>query len=77
VAGACAGRSGLLTSAIPSAFAGNLTLFGSIADPIVVESAGKLDTTVGVGAYVRVGAPITRTTLQLGAVWLARTGLAG
>jgi Na+/H+ antiporter NhaD/arsenite permease-like protein len=74
VAEAGGGRTGFLTLAMASTLAGNLTLVGSVANLIVVESARKLGVTVGFGAYLRVGLPITLTTLLLGALWLARTG---
>jgi Na+/H+ antiporter NhaD/arsenite permease-like protein len=77
VAEAGGGRRGFLTLAMASTLAGNLTLVGSIANLIVVESARKLGVTVGFGAYLRVGVPITLTTLLLGAMWIARTGTAG
>lgn len=50
--------------------AGNLTVTGSVANIIVVESA-KPDVHVGFWDYLRVGLPITVTTLAVGWVWLA------
>jgi Na+/H+ antiporter NhaD/arsenite permease-like protein len=65
------GRVGLLTLAMASTLAGNLTIVGSVANLIVVESARKLGVTIGFWAYLRVGLPITIATLAIGAAWLA------
>jgi len=65
------GRVGLLTLAMASTLAGNLTLVGSVANLIVVESARKLGVTIGFWTYLRVGLPITIVTLAIGAAWLA------
>jgi Na+/H+ antiporter NhaD/arsenite permease-like protein len=70
VAEAGAGRAGYLVLAMASTLAGNLTLVGSVANLIVVESARKLGVTVGFWGYLRVGLPITLLTLALGAAWL-------
>ena len=70
VAEAGAGRTGYLVLAMASTLAGNLTLVGSVANLIVVESARKLGVTVGFWGYLRVGLPITLLTLALGAAWL-------
>jgi Na+/H+ antiporter NhaD/arsenite permease-like protein len=67
-------RTGFLTLAMASTLAGNLTVVGSVANLIVVESARRLGVTVSFWAYVRVGAPITAATLGIGAAWLAATG---
>jgi len=64
------GRSGLLTLAMASTLAGNLTLIGSVANLIVAESARKVGVVVGFWAYARVGVPVTLITLWLGASWL-------
>jgi len=62
-----------LVLAMASTLAGNLTITGSVANIIVVESA-KPDVHVGFWDYFRVGLPITATTLVFGAVWLAWVG---
>ncbi|MDA0699618.1 MAG: hypothetical protein O3A02_00195 [bacterium] len=43
--------------------AGNLTLIGSVANLIVVESARKLGGVVRFWAYARAGVPVTLITL--------------
>jgi len=53
------------------AFAGNLTLLGSVVNLIVVESARKLGVHLSFGEYFRSGALITLVTLVLGILWLA------
>ncbi len=62
-----------LVLAMASTLAGNLTITGSVANIIVVESA-KPDVEVGFWDYFRVGLPITVLTLLFGAVWLAWVG---
>jgi Na+/H+ antiporter NhaD/arsenite permease-like protein len=59
-----------LTLAMASTLAGNLTITGSVANIIVVESA-KPDTNIGFWDYFRVGFPITVITLVFGWTWLA------
>lgn len=61
-----------LILAMASTLAGNLTITGSVANIIVVESA-KPEVHVGFWDYFRVGAPITVTTILFGALWLAYT----
>jgi Na+/H+ antiporter NhaD/arsenite permease-like protein len=58
-----------LALAMASTLAGNLTVTGSVANIIVVESA-KPDVHVSFWEYFRVGLPITVTTLTLGWLWL-------
>ena len=58
-----------LALAMASTLAGNLTITGSIANIIVVESA-KPDTRIGFWEYFRVGLPITVMTLIVGWAWL-------
>ena len=62
-----------LVLAMASTLAGNLTITGSVANIIVVETA-KPDVHVGFWDYFRVGLPITALTLLIGAVWLALVG---
>ncbi|HEX6503610.1 MAG TPA: anion transporter [Terriglobales bacterium] len=62
-----------LVLAMGSTLAGNLTITGSVANIIVVETA-KNDVHIGFWDYFRVGLPITVLTLILGAGWLAWTG---
>jgi len=59
-----------LTLAMASTLAGNLTITGSVANIIVVETA-KPEVEIGFRDYVRVGIPITLTTLLVGWYWLA------
>jgi Na+/H+ antiporter NhaD/arsenite permease-like protein len=53
-----------------STLAGNLTITGSVANLIVVESA-KREMEIGFWDYFRVGLPITLATLLVGLAWLA------
>jgi len=58
-----------LALAMASTLAGNLTITGSMANIIVVESA-KPETKIGFWEYFRVGLPITLMTLIVGWAWL-------
>ncbi|HOX01877.1 MAG TPA: anion transporter [Candidatus Paceibacterota bacterium] len=59
--------------AMATTFAGNLTILGSVANIIVVESArGHLD--VGFWDYARLGIPITLATTLAGLGWLVFLG---
>lgn len=62
-----------LVLAMASTLAGNLTITGSVANIIVVESA-RPDTTITFWEYFRVGLPITLITLAFGWAWLAWVG---
>lgn len=59
-----------LALGMASTLAGNLTITGSVANIIVVESA-KPDTNISFWDYFRVGLPITIITLAIGWAWLA------
>ncbi|HET7209681.1 MAG TPA: anion transporter [Terriglobales bacterium] len=59
-----------LLLAMASTLAGNLTITGSVANIIVVETAKK-ETPIAFWDYFRVGLPITIITLAIGAAWLA------
>ena len=59
-----------LALAMASTLAGNLTITGSVANIIVVESA-KPDVHIGFWDYIRVGLPITLLTIGFGMAWLA------
>ena len=59
-----------LALAMASTLAGNLTITGSVANIIVVESAGP-EIEIGFWDYFRVGLPITLATLLVGSLWLA------
>jgi Na+/H+ antiporter NhaD/arsenite permease-like protein len=52
-----------------STLAGNLTITGSVANIIVVESA-KPDVEIEFRDYVQAGVPITVLTLLVGWAWL-------
>jgi Na+/H+ antiporter NhaD/arsenite permease-like protein len=58
-----------LALAMASTLCGNLTITGSVANIIVVESA-KPDVDVSFWDYFRVGLPITALTLAVGVAWL-------
>jgi Na+/H+ antiporter NhaD/arsenite permease-like protein len=62
-----------LALAMASTLAGNLTITGSVANIIVVETA-KPDVHIGFWDYARVGFPITILTIAVGLGWLALTG---
>lgn len=62
-----------LALAMASTLAGNLTITGSVANLIVVESA-KPELEIGFWDYFRVGLPITVATLLVGWAWLAWVG---
>jgi Na+/H+ antiporter NhaD/arsenite permease-like protein len=55
--------------ALTSTFAGNLTLFGSVANVIVAQSA-QPRVSLGFGDFLRAGAPITLVTTAIGALLL-------
>jgi Na+/H+ antiporter NhaD/arsenite permease-like protein len=59
-----------LVLAMASTLAGNLTITGSVANIIVVESA-RPDVHIGFREYFRVGLPVTVATLFIGWLWLA------
>ena len=59
-----------LALAMASTLAGNLTITGSVANIIVVESA-QPEVEIGFWDYFRVGLPITLATLLVGWAWLA------
>jgi Na+/H+ antiporter NhaD/arsenite permease-like protein len=59
--------------AMASTLAGNLTITGSVANLIVVESA-RPELEIGFWDYFKVGLPITVATLLIGWAWLAWVG---
>jgi Na+/H+ antiporter NhaD/arsenite permease-like protein len=59
-----------LALAMSSTLAGNLTVLGSVANLIVVESARREGIVVSFWEYCRVGVPITLLTLAFGIAWL-------
>lgn len=61
-----------LILAMSSTLAGNLTITGSVANIIVVETA-RPEVEIGFTDYLRAGLPITITTLVLGLGWVAWT----
>jgi Na+/H+ antiporter NhaD/arsenite permease-like protein len=62
-----------LVLAMSSTFAGNLTLLGSMANLIVAERARAKGVTLGFGAYLRAGLPVTMLTLLWGIAVLVLT----
>ena len=62
-------RTTWMVLAMASTLAGNLTITGSVANSIVVETA-KPEVEVGFRDYLRVGVPITLITLLVGWGWL-------
>jgi Na+/H+ antiporter NhaD/arsenite permease-like protein len=63
-----------LTLAMSSTLAGNLTVLGSIANLIVIESARRRGIRISFAEYARVGVPVTIVTILVGVLWLARLG---
>lgn len=71
VAGLSDPRAGWLTLAAASTLAGNLTLLGSVANLIVVESAARHQVHLSFWEYTRAGLIITLISLVLGTAWIA------
>ena len=59
-----------LALAMSSTLAGNLTVLGSVANLIVVESARRGGVSISFWDYARVGIPVTLLTLAIGVAWL-------
>ena len=60
-----------LALAMSSTLAGNLTVLGSVANLIVVESARRRGTDLSFGEYLKVGVPLTILTTVFGVAWLS------
>jgi Na+/H+ antiporter NhaD/arsenite permease-like protein len=60
-----------LALAMSSTLAGNLTLLGSVANLIVVESARRAGTELTFLEHLKVGVPLTVLTTLVGVAWLA------
>jgi Na+/H+ antiporter NhaD/arsenite permease-like protein len=67
-------ESAWLALAMSSTFAGNLTLLGSVANLIVVESASRQGVRISFMEYCKVGIPLTLLTLLMGIAWLMWVG---
>ncbi len=67
---AAARESAWLALAMSSTFAGNLTILGSVANLIVVESARRRGIEIRFREYLKVGVPLTILTTSLGIAWL-------
>ena len=63
-------HSAWLVLAMASTLAGNLTITGSVANIIVVETA-KPEVEIGFRDYLKAGVPITLMTLLVGWAWLS------
>jgi Na+/H+ antiporter NhaD/arsenite permease-like protein len=61
---------GWLVLSMASTLAGNLTLLGSVANLIVVESARRDGVKLSFWEYAKVGVPVTVLTLGGGMAWL-------
>jgi Na+/H+ antiporter NhaD/arsenite permease-like protein len=59
-----------LALAMSSTLAGNLTVLGSVANLIVVETVARKGVTISFWEYCKVGIPLTVLTLLLGIAWL-------
>jgi Na+/H+ antiporter NhaD/arsenite permease-like protein len=66
-------RTAWMVLAMASTLAGNLTITGSVANIIVVESA-KPEIEIGFRDYLKAGVPITLMTLLVGWAWLNWVG---
>jgi Na+/H+ antiporter NhaD/arsenite permease-like protein len=64
-------HSSWLTLAMASTLAGNLTLLGSLANLIVLESARRRGVKLAFGDFLKVGPPVTILTLAFGVWWLS------
>jgi Na+/H+ antiporter NhaD/arsenite permease-like protein len=62
-----------LALSMSSTLAGNLTVLGSVANLIVVESARRSGTRLGFLEYLKVGVPLTILTTLGGVAWLCLT----
>ncbi|HEY5312487.1 MAG TPA: SLC13 family permease, partial [Pirellulales bacterium] len=60
-----------LALAMSSTLAGNLTLLGSVANLIVVETARRHGTELSFLEYLKVGVPLTLLTTLVGIAWLS------
>lgn len=59
-----------LALSMSSTLAGNLTLLGSVANLIVVESARRSGAEISFLEYLKVGVPLTLLTTAMGVAWL-------
>ncbi len=59
-----------LALAMSSTLAGNLTILGSVANLIVVESARREGVSISFWEYSKVGIPVTILTIAMGIAWL-------
>jgi Na+/H+ antiporter NhaD/arsenite permease-like protein len=62
-----------LALAMSSTLADNLTMLGSVANLIVVESTRRARVELGFGEFLKVGIPLTLLTTLVGIAWLALT----
>ncbi|MHB1558426.1 MAG: anion transporter [Isosphaeraceae bacterium] len=62
-----------LALAMSSTLAGNLTMLGSVANLIVVESARRSRIELTFGEFLKVGVPLTLLTTLVGIAWLSWT----
>ena len=62
-----------LALSMSSTLAGNLTVLGSVANLIVVESARRSGTHLSFLEYLKVGVPLTLLTTLAGVAWLSLT----
>ncbi len=61
-----------LVVAMASTLAGNLTILGSVANLIVVQSARSRHVEIGFWEHLKVGLPLTILTIAVGVFWLGR-----
>lgn len=70
IPGPAARDAGWLALAMSSTLAGNLTVVGSVANLIVIESAARKGVRVSLWDYSKVGIPLALLTVGIGVVWL-------
>lgn len=63
-------EAGWLALAMSSTLAGNLTVVGSVANLIVIESAARKGVQVSLWDYSKVGIPLSLLTVGIGVMWL-------
>jgi Na+/H+ antiporter NhaD/arsenite permease-like protein len=63
-------RHAWLVVAMASTLAGNLTILGSVANLIVVQSARARHVEIGFWEHLKVGVPLTILTIAVGILWL-------
>jgi Na+/H+ antiporter NhaD/arsenite permease-like protein len=66
------GKTAWLLLSAGSTLAGNLTLFGAVANLITVEAAARKGYVLTFGEHLRFGLPLTLLTLGFSGLWLGQ-----